>query len=71
MTKMTFESAMVRLNEIAASLESGSASLEDSLKLYEEGTRLIAQCDKILKNAKLKIETFSAAAQQEEQSDDE
>ncbi len=53
--QMTFENAMARLEEIVALLEGGSCSLDESLKLFEEGTRLTAFCNDSLKNAEQKI----------------
>lgn len=41
--KKTFEENMARLEEIVGKLEKGDAPLSDSLKLFEEGTKLIAQ----------------------------
>ena len=55
MAEMTFESAMARLEEIVAVLEGGNCSLDESLKLFEEGTRLTAFCNDSLKNAEQKI----------------
>lgn len=51
----TFESAMTRLEEISAELESGSRSLEESMKLFEEGTQLIRYCNEELASAEQKI----------------
>ena len=42
--KKTFEENMARLEEIVGKLEEGDAQLSDSLKLFEEGTKLIGQC---------------------------
>ena len=42
--KKTFEQHMARLEEIVARLEKGDVPLNDSLKLFKEGTRLIGQC---------------------------
>jgi len=42
--KQTFESAFQRLEEIARLLEQGEVGLEASVKLYEEGTKLIQFC---------------------------
>ena len=42
--KKTFEENMARLEEIVGKLEKGDAQLSDSLKLLEEGTKLIGQC---------------------------
>ena len=56
---MTYEEALKRLEEIAAQLDSGSLSLEESLKLFEEGTKLTTFCNSCLENAKLKITKLS------------
>ena len=53
--KITFEEALRSLTSIVEKLEDGSLSLEESLKLYEEGIALTSFCEKHLKNAKLKI----------------
>jgi len=52
---MTYESAISRLEEIVELLEKNEASLDDSMKLFEEGTKLTAFCSEKLKNAQLKI----------------
>ena len=52
---LTFENAMSRLNEIVTSLESGASSLDDALKLYEEGVSLVRFCNRTLDNAENKI----------------
>jgi exodeoxyribonuclease VII small subunit len=54
-TEWTFEKAMTRLEQIVAALEGGKCSLDDSLKLFEEGTKLTAYCSKLLKEAEQKI----------------
>ena len=46
----TFELAMKRLEEIVNALESGQVSLDDSLKLFEEGIKLTKYCESELKN---------------------
>ena len=48
--ELTFESAMKRLEEIVNALESGQVSLDDSLKLFEEGIKLTKYCENELKN---------------------
>jgi len=57
MTKkaMQFEEAVVRLDEIVRRLEKGEVSLEESLALFEEGTRLIKSCGKQLDQAEQKV----------------
>lgn len=58
----SFEDRQARLEAIVARLESGESTLEESLRLYEEGIQLHAACAKQLAEAKLKIEELSAAA---------
>ena len=48
--ELTFEKAMKRLEEIVNSLENGTVSLDDSLKLFEEGIKLSKYCETELKN---------------------
>lgn len=55
MSEITFESAMKRLDEITSLLESGKMPLADSMKLFEEGTKLADFCNKQLDEAELKI----------------
>lgn len=54
-TEWTFEKAMTRLEQIVAALEGGKCTLDDSLKLFDEGTRLTAYCSKLLREAEQKI----------------
>ena len=70
-TEWTFEKAMALLEQIVAALEGGQCSLDDSLKLFEEGTRLTAYCSKLLKEAEQKIVKLTAdeAAQSPELQD--
>ena len=53
--KMTFEQQLARLEEIVVALEKGDAPLADSLKLFEEGTKLIAACSKQLDQAEQQV----------------
>lgn len=55
----TYEEDIKRLEEIVALLEKGDLPLEDSLKLFEEGTKLSSSCYKTLKNAEQKITVLS------------
>ncbi len=57
----TFEKAMTRLEQIVAMLESGKCTLDESLKLFEEGTKLTAYCSGALKTAEQKIVKLTAA----------
>lgn len=53
--EMTFESAMSRLERIVSQLEGGKVTLDDSLKLYEEGIALVRLCSGRLDEAEQKI----------------
>ena len=59
-TEWTFEKAMARLEQIVAALESGRCPLDDSMKLFEEGTRLTAYCAKQLQEAEQRIVKLTA-----------
>lgn len=49
--KLSFEESVARLDEIVRLLEKGDAPLNDSLKLFKEGTALIESCDTMLNEA--------------------
>ncbi len=66
-TEWTFEKAMTRLEQIVAALESGRCTLDDSLKLFEEGTKLTAYCTRALKTAEQKIVKLTAPQEGEEE----
>ena len=53
--KVTFEQRIARLEEIVSALEEGDVQLADSLALFEEGTKLIAECGKQLDQAEQKV----------------
>ena len=53
--KMTFEAALARLEEIVRAMESGSAALDSSLSLFEEGVKLIKECNAKLDAAEQKV----------------
>lgn len=53
--KMTFEESIARLQTIVTELEKGDAPLADSLALFEEGSRLAAQCSGMLDKAEQKV----------------
>ena len=53
--KMSFEDSVKRLDEIVKLLERGDAPLSESLKLFEEGTSLISNCDTLLNEAEQKV----------------
>ena len=50
-----FEESMARREEIVSILERGESTLDESLALFEEGTKLAAACSKQLDQAEQKI----------------
>lgn len=52
----TFESNMHRLEQIVRAMERGDVALDESLKLFQEGTELVRACDQLLTDAQLQIE---------------
>lgn len=58
---MTFEQSMQRLEQIVRSMERGDVALEDSLKLFREGTDLVSRCGKLLEEAELQIKQIMTA----------
>ncbi len=53
--KPTFEQSSARLEEIVKILEDGNIPIDESLKLFEEGTKLAEFCNLCLDNAQQKI----------------
>ena len=58
----SFEDNIARLEEIVALLERGDAKLSDSLKLFEEGTKLVASCGRQLDEAEQKVVRLTKGA---------
>lgn len=56
---VTFEQALARLEEIVRMLESGSAPLDKSLELFEEGVGLVKMCNGRLDNVEQRIKILS------------
>ena len=54
--KLTFEQSMMQLEDIVRQMEQGEASLEDSLKLFEQGTTLVSSLHGQLDAAQQKVE---------------
>lgn len=54
-----FEEALERLETIASSLEDGDLTLEQSLRLFEEGVRLTRLCASRLDEAQKRIELLT------------
>ena len=53
--KQTFETAMARLEEISRILAENNVTLDESLKLYAEGVKLLKFCNTKLEQAQIKI----------------
>lgn len=51
----SFEANMQRLEQIVRTLERGDAALEDSMKLFQEGTELVRSCGALLDEAQLQV----------------
>lgn len=60
---MTFEQAMKRLEEITTLIQRNDCSLDDGLKLYQEGIELAAFCDSKLKVFSEKLNEISARSE--------
>lgn len=54
--KQTFEEMLSELENIVATLEKGTTDLETAISLYERGVKLRLECEKVLSDAKLKVE---------------
>ena len=53
--KKTFESKTAQLAEIVNTLQSGEASLDEAMELFEKGVKLAAECNKMLDSAEKKV----------------
>lgn len=60
-TNKTFEESMARLEQIVRAMERGDVALEESLKLFQEGTELVRSCQKILDDAQLHVKKIMTA----------
>ena len=56
MAAIKFEKALSRLETIVTELEEGELSLDESLKVFEEGVKLSKTCLKMLDDAEKKVE---------------
>lgn len=58
----SFEQNLQRLEQIVRAMERGEVSLEESLKLFTEGTELVRACGKLLDEAELQVKKITEAA---------
>ncbi|MGI8668552.1 MAG: exodeoxyribonuclease VII small subunit [Aridibacter sp.] len=56
--EQTFEASLGKLEEIVTQLEEGELSLEESLKLFEDGVKLSRECQERLDQAERRIEVL-------------
>ena len=63
--KLSFEEAYKQLTELLKKMESGELPLAESVAAYEQGIKLKAYCEQMLKEAELKIETLKVSTTQE------
>ena len=59
MEEIKFEVALKKLEKIVSDLEAGKLPLDESLKKYEEGIRLVQGCSKILEAVQKKVEVLT------------
>ncbi|WP_022706021.1 exodeoxyribonuclease VII small subunit [Paracoccus zeaxanthinifaciens] len=59
---LSFEEAMRELEATVGKLETGEATLEDSIALYERGAALRAHCETRLREAEERVEKITLAA---------
>jgi len=59
MSEFDFENAMKRLEEIVNELDKGDLSLDDSLKIFEEGIELSKKCSNKLNQAEKKLKSLT------------
>ncbi|MFL1706802.1 exodeoxyribonuclease VII small subunit [Campylobacter sp. MOP7] len=55
----SFESKLIKANEILEKLSKDDLSLQQSVKLHKEGKKLLDEAGEILQNAKLQIKEIS------------
>lgn len=55
----TFEENMHRLEQIVRAMERGDVPLDESLKLFQEGTALVETCGKLLDAAQMQVKIMT------------
>ncbi len=70
MKKENFEESLKRLEEITEKLEKGELSLDESLKIFEEGIKLSRFCQKKLTEAEQKVEILKSTDVEDSQTED-
>ena len=65
MAKVSFEDSMKKLEEVVGRLEGEEVSLEESLKLFEQGVKLMRFCHLRLSEVEEKVQTLVADDEEE------
>ena len=60
--EMSFEEALIELEEIVENLEQGANKLDDAIEAYERGTLLKKHCESKLSEAKVRIEKITVGS---------
>ena len=58
---LSFEESLKKLEDAVARLRRGDCSLEESIKVYEQSVEYYELCNKILEDARQKIEIYNPA----------
>ena len=58
--KMSFEDALIELEDIVENLEQGTNKLDDAINAYERGTLLKKHCETKLNEAKARVEKITS-----------
>ena len=61
--KLDFAKSIERLEEITSAIEDGHLPLEESLKLYDEGKKIIKELEQALKQAEAKVKELDEVEQ--------
>lgn len=70
-SELSYEEAREELVAVVQSLESGQATLEESLRLWERGTALADRCEEWLKGAKSRLDAVRGVAEAENEAEGE
>ncbi len=65
--KQSFESSLKKLEEIVKKMEDGDLALDQSLKIFEEGTKLVQFCENALNEAEGRVEQLITQTQGKKQ----
>lgn len=69
--KQSFETALKQLEHLVAKLDEGDIGLDEAMKMYEQGTKLVKACQKELAAAEMKVEKIVADTGETEPFDSE